>query len=78
MKPSKLINAVLDGTLAMEKAPLAIQSCIRWPIYEKAVEILALPHAARKPAIEDAPAALRPYLEAEIIRIWRLRNGEAK
>lgn len=74
MQIAKLINAVLDGTTPLASAPPAIQSCVRWPIYEKAVEILALPRQERKPAIGQAPELLRPYLEAEIIRVWELRG----
>lgn len=74
MKIAKLINAVLDGTMPISQAPPAVQSCVRLPIYHKAVEILDMPKGARKAAIQAAPALLQPYLEAEIIRVWELRG----
>lgn len=74
MRIAKLINAVLDGTLPIPQAPPAVQSCVRLPIYHKAVEILDMPRDKRKDAISQAPAILQPYLEAEIIRVWELRG----
>ena len=69
-----MISEILDGHQHLELAPKAIQSACRLPIYQGACAILSLPQADRKAAIEKIPLLIRPYVEAEVVRLWKERR----
>jgi len=63
----------------MEKAPEAIQSWARFPIYEGAAEIVRMEwRDDRARALAKIPYKIRPYVEAEIKRIWPMRDDLKK
>jgi len=71
-RPSKQLEDVLRGIVQMKDAPEAIQSWARLSIYQGAVAVLAIEGKGnRRNAIAMVPAPIRPYLEAEILRIHR-------
>jgi len=69
-----LMEEVLSGKLHYELAHPAIKSACRLQIYEGACEILKIPQPLRKAALEKIPALIRPYVEEEVVRLWRMRN----
>jgi len=71
-KPSEQLEALLMGKMAWDDAPAAIRSWAQKPIFDAAKEILAAPEkAARQKMLARIPAAIRPKIEAEILRLWR-------
>jgi len=69
------MEKVLLGQISFESAPAAIQSWARLPIYEGACAILKLEKREdRKKALQSIPELIRPHVEKEVWRIWRLRN----
>jgi hypothetical protein len=54
----------------MEQAPPAVQSWSRYFIYQGAEEVLSLPREDRAKALDKIPLTIRPYVEAEILRLW--------
>lgn len=59
----------------MENAPEAIQSWARFFIYQGAEKILALDRPKRQAALDAVPETLRPYVEAEIKRVWEHKRS---
>jgi hypothetical protein len=43
-------------------------------LYEAACEILGKEKELRKPMLEKVPELIRPHVEAEVWRVWRMRN----
>ena len=73
--PSKRIENILTGKVRMEDEDEAIQSAARFPIYKGAEAVLSLPtKEKRRAALARIPASVRPYVEAEAIRLHKLRN----
>lgn len=59
----------------MEDAPPAIQSWARFAVYQGAVELVRMDTADdRKKGLAKVPAPIRPYVEAEVLRIWPWRH----
>lgn len=73
-RPSSILNRVLDGSLSLSNAPKSIQSQVRLPIYDAAVEILKMPKEKRRVALSRIPALIRPYVEDEVRRLWSMRK----
>jgi hypothetical protein len=73
-RPSEQMHEVLSGELHYELAQPAIQSACRLQIYEGACAILKLDQTLRKAALGKLPALIRPYVEEEVVRLWRNRN----
>lgn len=74
--PSRWLHEILSGQIDMKAAPESIQSWARFPIYQGAVEIVKMHGVdARREALAKIPAPIRPYVEAEIKRIWPLLRG---
>jgi len=74
--PSQWLTDVLMGRVMMDDAPPAIQSCARLPIYQAARQIIAEPEAgARRNMLGKIPAPVRPYVEAEVKRLWPDRHA---
>ena len=74
-KPSEQLFDLLMGNIAWDDAPDSIRSWAQKPIYDAARQILEMPDKAkRQQALKKIPEALRPRVEAEIMRIWKLRR----
>lgn len=74
-RPQQWLNEVLSGHIPMEDAPPSIQSWARFPIYQGAVEIVLMPtKQEREAALGKIPSSVRPYVEAEVRRIWAFRD----
>lgn len=73
--PSEQIEAVLRGEVAMQDAPASIQSAAQLPIYQAAQTIIAGKTLAQRRAMLDRiPERVRPYVAAEVKRLWALRQ----
>lgn len=73
--PQEWLTAVLSGQIPMQNAPQAIQSWARFPIYQGAVEIVKMDTVdERRAALEKIPPPIRPYVQAEVKRIWGWRG----
>ncbi len=69
--PSAILRDVLMGHMAMEDAPLSVQSWARLPIHQAATEICDMGTLEeRRRALAKIPERIRPYVETEIRRIW--------
>lgn len=74
-RPSERIEAVLRGVTPLESEDASIQSACSWYIYEGAYEILRMPtKLARQAALAKIPRLVRPHIEAEIMRLHRMRR----
>lgn len=74
-RPSKQLEALLMGRVAWDDAPEAIRSWARFPIYQAAAQICALPSKGeRRNALGKIPAAIRPKVENEVRRIFPLKR----
>ena len=77
-RPSKMIEDVMIGKVTLESQPVAIQSTCRHEIYKRACRILDLEtKLERRAEIGRTPEKLRPHIEAEVMRVWRMRNDES-
>ncbi len=73
-RPSQWRVDVLTGAVAMRDAPAAIQSWVQRDIFDAAKEICAAPDkGTRRKMLERVPVAVRPYVEAEVKRLWALK-----
>ena len=73
-----MIEDVMIGKVALADQPAAIQSACKHEIYERACRILDLEtKLERRAEIGRTPEKLRPYIEAEVMRVWRMRNDES-
>jgi hypothetical protein len=73
--PTDWINAVLKGEVDLADTPDSIQSVMRLPIYQRAVEIIRMDSQDnRRWALSRIPDKLRPYVEAEVKRLWVWRG----
>ncbi len=78
IRPSKMIEDVMVGRVSLKDQPESIQSACQLQIYERACKILNLEtKLERRAEIGRTPDKLRPYIEAEVMRVWRMRNDEA-
>jgi len=77
-RPTEILIEVLSGRMDMTSAPKAIQSQARLPIYDAASTILAQPDIAkRRKMLAKIPELIRPYIEDEIKRLWKMRKENA-
>lgn len=59
----------------MEEAPPSVASWSRFFIYQGAAEIVAMEDKwERLAALAKVPDLIRPYVEAEVRRIWPMRG----
>jgi len=73
-KPSEQLADLLSGKVAWRDAPEAIRSWAQLEIYGAAKQVLAVnDKAKRRKMLDRIPAAIRPKVEAEVIRLHRLR-----
>jgi len=78
MRPTEILTEVLSGRMDMTSAPKAIQSQAHLPIYDAASTILAQPNIAkRRKMLAKIPELIRPYIEDEINRLWKMRKENA-
>jgi len=76
MKPQQWLNEVLSGRIAMEDAPASIQSWARLPIFQGACEIIKMDTPdERRAELAKIPPLVRPWVEAEVRRVWVMRRG---
>ena len=74
MSPQAQIQAVLSGTADYSILPEPLQSAIRLPIYYRACAVLAEPtRAARRAKLDAEPESVRALVEAEALRLHKLR-----
>ena len=74
MSPQSQIQAVLSGTADYSILPEPLQSAIRLPIYTRACAVLAEPtRAARRAKLDAEPESVRALVEAEALRLHKLR-----
>ena len=70
------IENVLAGTADYNFLPDALQSAIRLPIYTRACAVLAEPtRAARRAKLDSEPDGVRALVEAEALRLHKLRSN---
>ena len=73
-KPSEQLFELLMGKTPWDNAPESIRSWAQKPIFDAAKQVLDMPDkVARKRALAKIPAAIRPLVEAEIMRLWAMR-----
>ena len=71
-RPSAQVIDVLTGKTRLEDAPASIQSLCSKYIYDGAKDILSKPtKEARRKALSNIPALIRPHVEAEATRIYK-------
>lgn len=69
------MNLLLSGQIAMDDTPAAIQSWSRLFIHNGAISVMRLDNKQeRRDALDKIPASIRPYVEAELGRIWPMRR----
>jgi hypothetical protein len=74
-RPSERIEAVLRGIVPLESEDSSIQSACSWYIYDGASEILRMSSKqARQAALAKIPKRIRPHIEAEIMRLHRMKR----
>jgi hypothetical protein len=74
-KPSIQLHAVLSGATSWSDASPSIQSWAQLEIHRGAVDILSLPTIEKRRAIlQKIPGDIRVLVEAEIMRLWKMRN----
>lgn len=74
-RPSQWLAQVLSGQIKMENAPASIQSWARFEIYQGAREVVRMGLVEdRRAAMAKIPPSIRPYVEAEVKRIWPQRH----
>ena len=77
-KTTDLISRVMDGTADYSNLPEPLQSAIRLPIYTRACAVLAEPtKAARLARLDSEPDSVRALVEAEALRVHKLRSNNA-
>ena len=72
-RPSKQLEDLLTGKTAWDDAPPAIRSWAQLPIYQAAKQIVAAPDkGTRRNMLGRIPANVRPHVENEVKRLWKL------
>ena len=73
-RPSDRIKAVLQGKVRLEDEEPGIQSVCSKYIYDGAKAVLAIPDKEkRRRALDRVPALIRPHIEAEALRQFRMK-----
>ena len=68
------LREVLAGRVDMSSAPLPVQSWARLPIFQGAREIVLMDTKEERAAeLLKVPRRVRPYVEAEVRRLWPMR-----
>ena len=76
IKPvTQWLQEALSGRIPLTDCPPAVQSWARLSIYEGALEVLKMEWVEdRRRALGKIPPLIRPYIEAEVKRLWPLRD----
>jgi len=78
-RPSRQLADLLSGKLAWGDASPAVESWARLHIYQGACSVLDLPtKGERRNALGKIPASVRPHVEAEAMRIHKIRMQKPK
>jgi hypothetical protein len=73
-RPSDRIKAVLQGKVRLEDEDQGIQSACSKYIFDGAKALLAIPDKEkRRRALDKVPALIRPHIEAEAMRQFRMK-----
>jgi len=74
----KQIEEVLSGSAPHSGLSTALKSAIRLPIYTRACAVLADPtRAERRAKLNAEPESIRALVEAEALRLHKLRSNNA-
>jgi len=68
----KRLQPLLSGAVSFDKLDDHTKQAAKILIHFRAIEILQLPKDQRRARIDQMPAAIRPIVEAEIIRQYRI------
>ncbi len=75
VRPDRWRTEVLSGRIAYDQAPASIQSWLRHDIFLGAEAICRIENKAeRTAALGKIPPLIRPYVEAEVKRLWPTRD----
>ena len=73
--PSQKLHDLLSGRTEWDDADEAIRSWASFEIYKAAEDVLRLPtKEKRREFLDRVPASLRPHIESEVMRLWRLTS----
>lgn len=73
--PTQRLNKVLSGEVDLADEDSSIQSWCQFFIYQGACAVLSRPtKKERQEALSRLPDRIRPYVEKEAIRLWKLRS----
>lgn len=76
-RPSEQLAALMAGDVRWDDTPAPIQSWAGFAIYRHACAVLALPDKeARREALGKLPPDIQARVEAEALRLWKLRKPE--
>lgn len=75
--PSEQLADLMEGRVIWDDAPKSIRSWAMFPIYSAANGILKMPKEKRRAAIDRAPVTVRPILEDQIKRLWKMQKSSA-
>lgn len=75
--PSEQLADLMEGRVKWDDAPESIRSWAMFPIYSAANGILKMPKENRRAAIDRAPITVRPILEDQIKRLWKMKKSSA-
>lgn len=74
-RPSDRIHDVLAGKVKFEDEADAIRSACSFYFYEAACAIIDIPSKEkRRKALNRIPETIRPHVEKEVMRLWKLRR----
>lgn len=72
------LQELLTGRLGMDEVPPSIASWSRFFFWQAADEIVALENVdERRKKLAAIPERVRPYVEAEVMRLWGLKKSQA-
>lgn len=74
-KPSDIMLDVLEGRLAHDDAPPAIQSLCSKAYFDAAMQLIAIKdREARRNALQRVPESCRSQVKLEVERLWYARK----
>lgn len=69
------LDKLLSGHLGMDEVPASVRSWSRFFIFQGAREIVLMENKEeRVVALGKIPKKIRPFVEAEVKRIWHMRR----
>ena len=75
MRPSHQLSAVINGSMDAADCDQAVRSQLRFEVYRRAVQVLDLPFASRRAALDSVPSTWRAMVETECVRVYKLQRG---